>query len=75
MIDLNLKKRHEETELAFIYRLGKLKDDGVVNMTWGELADVMNKQLRDPDEEWTESAYRKKYALIRDAYEQIFSGY
>ena len=35
----------------------------------------MNKQLRDPDEEWSESAYRKKYALIRDAYEQIFSDY
>lgn len=44
-------------------------------MTWGELANVMNKQLRDPDEEWSESAYRKKYALIRDAYEQIFSSY
>ena len=74
MLD-ELKKRFDETELAYIYRLGKLKDDGIIEMTWGELANVMNKQLRDPDEEWTESAYRKKYNLIKDAYEQIFAGY
>lgn len=71
----NLRKRPDEFELAFIYRLGTLKDDGVIDMTWGELANVLNKQLRDPDEEWSESAYRKKYSLIRDAYEQIFSNY
>lgn len=71
----NLRKRPDESELAFIYRLGTLKDDGVIDMTWGELASVLNKQLRDPDEEWSESAYRKKYSLIRDAYEQIFSNY
>lgn len=71
----NLRKRPDESELAFIYRLGTLKDDGVIDMTWGELAEVLNKQLRDPDEEWSESAYRKKYSLIRDAYEQIFSNY
>lgn len=75
IVNIELKKRSEETELAYIWRVGKLKDDGVVDMTWGELTDVMNKQLRDPDEEWTESAYRKKYALIKSAYEQIFSDY
>lgn len=70
-----LKKRPDESELGYIWRVGKMKDDGVIDMTWGGLSDVMNKQLRDPDEEWSESAYRKKYALIRDAYEQIFSDY
>lgn len=75
IINIELKKKPNETELAYIWRVGKLKDDGVVDMTWGELTDVMNKQLRDPDEEWTESAYRKKYALIKSAYEQIFSDY
>ena len=74
-INSELYKRPEETELAYIWRIGKYKDDGVVDMTWDELTDVLNKQLRDPDEEWTSSAYRKKYALIKNAYEQIFSGY
>ena len=70
-----LKKQIDESELGYIYRLGKLRDDGVINMTWSELSDIMNKQLRDPDEEWTESAYRKKYKLLKDAYDQIFSKY
>ena len=74
MLD-NLKKRPDEQELAFIWRVGKMKDDGIIDMTWGELTPILNKQLRDPDEEWSESAYRKKYALIKNAYEQIFSGY
>ena len=39
----NLRKRPDEFELAFIYRLGTLKDDGVIDMTWGELANVLNK--------------------------------
>ena len=74
MLD-NLKKRPDEQELAFIWRVGKMKDDGIIDMTWGELTPILNKQLRDPDEECSESAYRKKYALIKNAYEQIFSGY
>ena len=74
MLD-NLKKRQDEPELAFIWRVGKMKDDGIIDMTWGELANILNKQLRDPDEEWSESAYRKKYSLIKNAYEQIFSNY
>lgn len=52
-----------------------MKDDGIIDITWGELTPILNKQLRDPDEEWSESAYRKKYALIKNAYEQIFSDY
>lgn len=43
-------------------------------MSWPELADVFNKNLRGDDEEWwSESAYRKKYSLIKSAYEEIFS--
>ena len=70
-----LKKKPNENELSYIYRLGKLRDDGVIDMNWSQLADVMNKQLREPDEEWTESAYRKKYKLLKDAHEQVFSNY
>lgn len=68
MLD-NLIKRQDEPELAYIYRLGRMKDNGVIDMTWSDLTNILNKQLRDPDEEWAESSYRKKYNLIRDAYE------
>lgn len=52
-----------------------MKDAGILDMTWSELADIMNNQLRDPEDKWTESVYRKKYRLIKDAYEQIFADY
>lgn len=74
MLD-NLIKRQDEPELAYIYRLGRMKDNGVIDMTWSDLTNILNKQLRDPDEEWAESSYRKKYNLIRDAYEQIFANH
>lgn len=75
MVSTELQRKPDETELQYLYRIGKLKDDQILDMTWGEIATIMNKQLRDPDEEWTESAYRKKYKLLKDAYEQVFSGY
>lgn len=75
MLNFELAKKPSESELGYIYRVGTLKDDGVISMTWSELTNIMNKQLRDPDEEWTESAYRKKYKILKDAYEQIFSNY
>lgn len=73
VFNINLKKKPEETELAYIWRIGKEKDAGQLDYTWGELAEILNSELRDPEEAWSESAYRKKYALIKAAYEQIFS--
>ncbi len=74
VFNINLKKKPEETELAYIWRVGQLKDSGQFDYTWSELTDVLNAELRDPEEAWSESAYRKKYALIKAAYEQIFAG-
>lgn len=30
-----LKKRPDESELGYIWRVGKMKDDGIIDMTWG----------------------------------------
>lgn len=73
MFHTKLEKRPDESELQYIYRIGNLKSNGTIDMTWSELANIMNKQLRDPDEEYSESVYRKRYKLLKDAYEQIFS--
>ena len=69
-----LRRKPDESELSYVWRVGKMKDDGIINMTWSELAEVINRQFREPDEYYSESAYRKKYALLRDAAEQIFTG-
>ena len=73
MISNGLKKSPNETELQYIWRVGKMRENGVITLSWKELADVFNAELREPDEQYTESAYRKKYALVKQAYDEIFS--
>lgn len=58
---VDLDRHNDETELMYIMRIGSYKESGLIDMTWKELANVFNKNLRDDGSEWTESAYRKKY--------------
>ena len=63
-----------ESENHFIVRLGDAKSSGLLDMTWQELADIFNKELRsDPTEYYSESAYRKRYALFR-TFKEEFGG-
>lgn len=68
----NLSRLKNETELSYIWRLGQAKDNGLINMTWTELAEVLNQNLRDPDEYYGESVYRKRYSLLKQAKDEVF---
>ena len=68
-----INKRADESELQFIWRLCSAKDAGTLDVTWEQLADMFNSTLRSDDEEWTESAYRKKYQQGKVFYEEVFS--
>ena len=63
-----------ESELSYIWRVGQLKDNDLIDMTWEELAEIFNRNLREPDEAYTSSAYRKKYALLKQAKAEVFDG-
>lgn len=65
MSSVDLKRRPGESELAYINRLGNMKNAGIIDMTWEELSGVFNENLREPGQWWTESAYRKKYANLQ----------
>lgn len=69
---VTLSRKPGETELQYIYRVGEARDSGLIDKTWGELAEIFNKELRDPDEHWSESAYRKKYAVMKQAFDEVF---
>lgn len=71
---VNINKLEGETELAYIMRLGTAKSEGSLNMTWEQLAKVFNNNLRESGTEWTESAYRKKYASMRKFGEEFGMG-
>lgn len=74
MSAVDLSRRAGESELTYINRLGTAKYEGLIDMTWQELADVFNKNLREPGQEYTESAYRKKFASIRKVSEEFGTG-
>lgn len=58
---INLQKVSDESQLEYIWRLCSAKDNGVLELTWVELADILNKELIDDESEYLgESAYRKK---------------
>lgn len=70
----SLKRGIEETEQEFIWRLGEAKTNGTLDLTWEEIAEIINKECRDADDEHrTESAYRKVFTTAKQFYENVFS--
>ena len=74
---IELKKRENESEEAFIWRLGQAKDNGQLDMEWDALADIINSQCRTDETEYrNESAYRKPYQQAKRFYEAgVFKQY
>ena len=70
----DLRKSPQENEDQYIWRIGELKDKGLIDMTWPELGVLFNKELRDDGENWTDSAYRKKYQYAKRLYDNVFVG-
>ena len=68
MIDLH--KQEGESEEQFIWRLGREKDAGKLDLGWEEIADIINREFREDDSEYrNESAYRKPYQQAKRFYE------
>lgn len=69
-----LKKLPEENEGQYIWRVGQAKDAGIIDATWGELAPRLNTELEIDETEWRgECAWRKKYRVMQQAYDDVFS--
>ena len=70
-----LKRLDGETENQTLWRIGNEKAAGLYgNITWPEVAEFMNKEFRDSEENYFDSsAYRKRYKNFADAYEELFS--
>lgn len=59
-----------ENEEQYIWRLGRAKDSGELDMSWEEIADIINKEFREDDSEYrNESAYRKPFQQAKRFYE------
>ena len=63
-----------ETENGYIWRLGQAKENGLLDMTWEEIAALINKAFRDDETLYrSESAYRKRYNNAKDFNADVFS--
>lgn len=71
----DLKRQPGENEEQYVWRVCQLKDSGVLDMSWDELADTINKECRESEDEYrTSSAYRKPYSYAKQYYEAgVFS--
>ena len=59
-MDNTLKRLKNENEEQYIWRVAQLKDSGILDMSWDELAYNINKECRESEDEYrTSSAYRK----------------
>lgn len=73
-MDQILQKRQDENESQYIWRIGQAKDSGLIDATWTELSPILNKELDIEETEWRgESAWRKKYRVMQQAYDDVFS--
>lgn len=73
-MEQNLKRMANENESQYIWRIGQAKDAGLLDYTWGELSPILNRELNIDETEWRgESAWRKKYRVMQQAYDDVFS--
>ena len=74
-MDNILRRLDGETENQTLWRVGNAKASGILgDITWPEVAEFMNKEFRDGEENYFDSsAYRKRYRNFADAYEELFS--
>lgn len=73
MVDLTLHRLTGENDEQFIWRLASAKDQGLLDLSWSELAKIFNDELHEDDTFWSESAYRKKYQMAALFYRNVFS--
>ena len=73
-MDQVLQKRIDENESQYIWRIGQAKDSGLIDATWSELSPTLNRELDIDETEWRgESAWRKRYRVMQQAWDDVFS--
>lgn len=75
MTDTNiLRRRDDENDQQYIWRVGNAKDNGLIDLNWPDLAKVLNRELYPNDSsKWLhECVYRKEYRAAREYYDNVF---
>ena len=71
---MNFHMDESESLEKFIWRLGQAKDSGVIDMSWDDIADIINKEIGNEDMPFSSSAFRKPYQQAKKFYDAgVFS--
>ena len=67
---MDFKRRENENEEQFIWRIGNAKDSGQLDLDWDQIGDIINQEFRTDETEYkTSSAYRKIYQYAKKMWE------
>ena len=66
---VNFHMDESENLEHFIWRLGQAKDSGILDMSWDDIADVINKEIGNEDMPFSSSAFRKPYQQAKRFYD------
>lgn len=74
---VDIRRKENENEEQFIFRLGQAKDSGNLDMSWEEITNIINKEFRTDESEYrSEAAYRKPYQQAKRYFEaNVFKTY
>ena len=71
-LNFDFTKRPDETEYQYKYRVYQAKWSGLLDdMTWQDIADRLNANLRPDEPEFGESVYRKEATIVRGWFENM----
>ena len=75
MLIQDFKRKPDENEEQFLWRICQAKDNGILEADWNDIADVMNEEFREDESEYRgESAYRKSYQHAKKFFDsKVFS--
>jgi len=70
LIDTKFKRLSDETVSEYIYRVCRNKDLGIYDLTWEQVANILNREL---ELEYGESKYRKRYKDMQRGIDMVIS--
>lgn len=65
-----LHRQQDENEEQFLWRLGQMKDKGIFDLSWSDIADIMNQECKEDESDYLgDVAYRKPYQQAKKFFE------
>lgn len=72
---MDLFKKQGENDRQFIFRLGRAKEQGIIDLDWKQLTEIFNKELTElkgPDDNLSVSTLQQQYRIAVLYYEDVF---